>query len=67
MAQTKLESAIEAVANVLIGYFVAVISQMVIFPIFGIYVGIMDNLLISLYFTCISVVRSYIVRRWFNE
>ena len=58
---------IESVTNVLIGYFVAVVSQIVIFPIFGIHVGIVDNLLIGLYFTAVSLVRGYFVRRLFNR
>lgn len=65
--QTRTQSAIESVINVLIGYVVAVISQMVIFPAFGIQVGLIDNLLIGCYFTVVSLVRSYFVRRFFNK
>ena len=65
--QTRTQSMIESVTNVLIGYFVAVVSQIVIFPIFGIHVGIVDNLLIGLYFTAVSLVRGYFVRRLFNR
>ena len=65
--QSRAQSMIEAVTNVLIGYFVAVVSQIVIFPMFGIYVGMADNLLIGLYFTVVSLVRGYFVRRLFNR
>lgn len=65
--QSRAQSMIESVTNVLIGYFVAVVSQIVIFPIFGIHVGIVDNLLIGLYFTAVSLVRGYFVRRLFNR
>jgi len=64
--QTKLQSFIEAVTNVIIGYVVAVLSQIFIFPLFGIYVSLSDNLLIGLYFTIISLFRSYLLRRYFN-
>ena len=67
MAQTKLESAIEVVANVLIGYVVATASQIMIFPLFGIFLPLSDNLLIGAYFTAISIVRGYVVRRIFNR
>lgn len=57
---------IEASANVLIGYFVSVFAQVLIFPIFGIYVSLGQNLLIGLAFTMVSIVRSYVLRRRFN-
>lgn len=67
MAQTRKHSLFESIVNVLIGYGVAVGSQILIFPMFGMYVPISDNLLIGLWFTAISIVRSYMVRRVFNK
>ena len=67
MSQTKLESAIEVVVNVLIGYAVATASQIMIFPLFGIFLPLSDNLLVGAYFTAISIVRGYVVRRFFNR
>lgn len=66
MEQTRLGSLIEAGMNILIGYGVALASQIVVFPWFGIYVPLSTNLWIGLWFTIISLVRSYIIRRWFN-
>lgn len=66
MEQTKLGSLIEAWANVAIGYGVALLSQIVVFPMFGIHVPLSTNLWIGAWFTAISLVRSYILRRWFN-
>ena len=65
--QTKFQSFIESLVNILIGYFTAISSQMLIFPMFNINIPIQDNLLIGLYFTGISLIRSYIVRRYFNK
>lgn len=65
--QSKKHSLIESVSNVLIGYFVALFSQMLIFPFFGIDVSLSDNVLIGLWFTLISIVRSYTLRRFFNR
>lgn len=65
--QSRLGSAIEAAMNVAIGYFVAVLSQLLIFPWFGIHIPLSDNLLIGGYFTIISLMRSYALRRWFNS
>ena len=64
--QSKLESFKEAINNIIIGYITAIISQLIIFPLFGIYVSIQDNLLIGLYFTIISLIRSYLIRRYYN-
>ena len=66
MNQTRLSSLIEALMNVAIGYGVAVLSQIAIFPMFGIHVSITTNLWIGAWFTVISLVRSYVIRRWFN-
>ncbi len=65
--QTKLQSFIESLTNILIGYFTALFSQFLIFPLFNIDIPIQDNLLIGLYFTLISLVRSYLIRRYFNN
>ena len=64
--QTRLQSAIESAANVLVGYAVAIASQLAIFPLFNIYVSFSSNLAIGAWFTAISLVRSYVIRRWFN-
>lgn len=65
--QTRTQSLIESITNILIGYIVAVLSQVAIFPLFGINVPLSDNLLIGAYFTVISLIRSYAVRRYFNK
>ena len=64
--QTKVQSAIESVANVAIGYGVALASQLVIFPVFDIHIPLKTNIWIGIWFTVISIVRSYSVRRLFN-
>jgi len=66
MTQSRRQSAIESAANVAIGYGVAVASQIVILPLFGVHLPLADNLAIGAWFTAISLVRSYAVRRLFN-
>ena len=61
--QTKLQSAIESGVNLLVGYLVALVSQLVVFPQFGINIPLTDNLLIGFWFTVISLIRSYLVWR----
>lgn len=66
MTQTRIQSLVEALAGIAIGYLVAVLSQLLIFPRFGVRVPLSDNLLIGLWFTGISLIRTYALRRWFN-
>ena len=65
--QSRLGSLIEAAMNVAIGFGVALASQLVVFPLVGIHgVSLATNLEIGAWFTLISLVRSYVIRRWFN-
>ena len=65
--QSKKNSLIESITNVVVGYCVALLSQIVIFPVFGIHATIKDNLMIGLFFTVVSIARSYVLRRIFNK
>lgn len=67
MSQSRTHSAIEAVANVAAGYGVAVLAQVVFFPLFGIHIPLRDNFAIGGLFTVVSLVRSYLLRRLFNR
>ena len=66
MTQSRLMSLVESLANVLVGYGVAVATQMAVFPLFGLTVTVTENLLIGLIFTVVSIVRSYALRRSFE-
>ena len=66
MKQSRLMFLVESLANVLVGYGVAVATQMLVFPLFGLAVTISENLLIGLIFTAVSIVRSYALRRGFE-
>jgi hypothetical protein len=64
--QSRTWSFFEAVANVVLGYFVSLAAQLVIFPLFGMRVSLTDNLLIGMCFLIVSLARSYVLRRLFN-
>ena len=66
MKQSRLMSLVESLANVLVGYVVAVVTQMAVFPLFGLAVTVTETLLIGLIFTAVSIVRSYALRRGFE-
>jgi hypothetical protein len=65
--QSRCGSLIEAIINVAVGYVVAVVTNMVVLPLFDIHVGLGDNMLIGLIFTAVSLGRSYLLRRIFNR
>jgi len=67
VTQTRTMSAVESVANVAIGYGVAVATQAAVFPLFGIYASVGDHLAIGALFTLVSLARSYLLRRLFNR
>lgn len=64
--QSRPMSLAESVSNVAVGYIVALVSQVLIFPLFDIHVPVRSNLLIGAWFTGISIARSYCIRRIFN-
>ena len=67
MNQSRIESLIESFINILIGYGIALSSQLLIFPLFDINIPLSSNLMIGAWFTAISLIRSYVIRRWFNS
>jgi hypothetical protein len=66
MKQSRLMSLFESVANVAIGYGVAVVTQMLIFPIFGLHTTLAQNLKMGAIFTVVSIARSFALRRVFE-
>ncbi|KGL00055.1 hypothetical protein OIU14_07780 [Thalassobacter stenotrophicus] len=66
MKQSRLMSLIEAITNVIVGYGVAVGTQILIFPIFGLRTTIGENLAMGGIFTIVSLFRSFVLRRLFE-
>ena len=66
MKQSRLMSLIEAITNVIVGYGVAVVTQILIFPIFGLHTTLAENLQMGLLFTGVSIIRSFMLRRLFE-
>ena len=65
--QSKRESMIETLMNVGIGWFISFIANMLVLPLFGYNINLTDGVLISIIFTIISIVRGYLIRRFFNS
>jgi hypothetical protein len=66
MKQSRAMSLVESVANVVLGYGIAVAGQMVLFPIFGMHMTMAQNLKLAGAFTIISICRSFAFRRIFE-
>ena len=67
MTQSRRMSLIEAVANVVVGYALALVTQIVAFPWFGLNATVGENLAIGALFTAISLIRGYALRRLFTR
>ena len=67
MTQSRRMSMVEAITNVVVGYALAVATQIVVFPWFGLHPNLGENLALGAIFTGISLIRGYILRRLFER
>lgn len=65
--QSRRMSMIEVATNIVIGLVVSFISQIAVFKLYDIHISVTQNVEITIWFTVISIIRSYLVRRWFNS
>ena len=66
-AQSRAGSLVEATTNVLVGYGLALVTQALVFPLFGIATTLVQDSLIAGVFTLVSLARSYVLRRVFER
>ena len=66
MKQTRTMSLVEAVTNVIVGYVLAVITQLLVFPLFGLEAALGEHLAIGAAFVMVSLARGYLLRRLFE-
>lgn len=62
---TRLSTLFESTVDVFIGYTVALMTQMIVFPLFEIHVSFAQNNLITIIFTIVSITRTFVIRRLF--
>jgi hypothetical protein len=67
MPQSRRLSLLEAVTNIVVGYALAVLTQRIVFPWFGLTVSLQDNFAIGAAFVGVSLIRSYALRRVFER
>ena len=64
--QTRAQSAVEALTGTAIGFGVALLAQVFITRLYGIASSFEQDVWITVFFTGISILRGYWVRRFFN-
>jgi len=64
--QTRAMSLVESITNVVVGYALAIATQLVVFPLFGIEAALSEHLAIGIAFVGVSLSRSYLLRRLFE-
>ena len=65
-SQSRAMSFVETIANVVVGFLLAILTQVAMLPLFGLQVSVSDNLSIGGIFTLISIARSFALRRLFE-
>ena len=66
MTQSRKMSLVEVVTNVAVGYGLAVVTQIIVFPWFGLEAALGEHLTIGLAFVAVSLARGYVLRRLFE-
>ena len=67
MRQSRIMSMVEAATNVVVGYVLAIATQIVVFPLFGLEAALGEHLAIGLAFVGVSLARGYLLRRLFER
>lgn len=65
--QSRRGSFAEAAANVVVGFLLALITQRLAYPLFGIETTLATDGAIAAMFTLVSLARSYMLRRLFER
>lgn len=64
--QSRRESLVEALVGTLVAYVVGVLTNLVLFEVYDLPLGLRHANEITIIFTALSLLRGYIVRRVFN-
>jgi len=67
MQQSRVMSFVEATTNVVVGYVLAIATQLAVFPLFGLEAALVEHLAIGMAFVMVSLARSYLLRRLFER
>jgi len=65
--QSKKKSFEEATVNMVVGFTLSFIASFLIFPLFGYKPTLFNNFFITVFFTLVTLLRTYLIRRFYNE
>lgn len=65
--QSKKQSLVESITNTFVGFIISLTAIFLILPLFGVESTPVKNIGITLCFTIISILRGYLIRRFFNK
>jgi len=65
--QSRTMSFVEAVTNVVVGFGLALLTQVLVFSMFGLAVTFDQHVSIAMIFTLVSLARGYVLRRLFER
>lgn len=66
LGQSRRASLAEALLNIIIGFWISVLANIWLLPLWGYTVSLTQGIEIGLLFTLVSLLRSYVLRRAFN-
>ncbi|MCB1466666.1 MAG: hypothetical protein KDK08_05885 [Rhizobiaceae bacterium] len=66
MKQSRLQSFMESIANVAVGFVLSFLTNLIVMPWFGMHPSASDSFWITVIFTVILLARSFALRRAFE-
>lgn len=67
MKQSKQKSLIESITQTIIGLCTSILIQVILYPMMGIPVTFSQNIIITVVFFFVSIIRGFFVRRIFEK
>lgn len=64
--QSRIDSMMEVATNIFIGFSVALVTQLALVWAYGLPIDLHTNLQLVGWFTAVSIIRQYVIRRIFN-
>lgn len=64
--QTPRSAIVEAWTNIIIGFSLNYVANLLILPLAGFHIGPLENFMVGWIYTAVSIVRQYVIRRYFN-
>jgi hypothetical protein len=64
--QSRIGSVIETATNIVLGFIISLALNGWVLPLMGYHITMSENLVVVTIFTVVSMIRSYVLRRFFN-